>query len=192
MAREACTRTRGGFVCEALSTMWLTDSLRSRELIARVMPRLRERNCQMKRRRLDSPLKVGTGLSYRTPVLLGRHGETPMVRERTLNRTSDSPCSERGNEPSQACRQSLPHHGDATYANVGTACVSPKAGVEGVGQPASTWRKQDGAAVVVRGRESLLPGSSEIRSPMIRGEGRQSDTVHAECKLSRRTNVWIV
>ncbi len=182
MAREACTRTRGRFVCEALSTMRLTDPLRSRELIARVIPWLRERNCQMKRRRLDSPLKVGTGLSYRTPVLLGRHGEALMVRERTLKHTADSPCSERGNEPSQACRQSLTHHADATYVNVGTACVSPWAVISphGVGQPASRSRKQGGAAVVVRDRESLS-----------HGEGRQSDT-NAQRKLSRRTNVWIV
>ncbi len=96
-------------------------------------------------------MKVGTGLSYRTPVLLGRHGEALMVRERTLKHTADSPCSERGNEPSQACRQSLTHHADATYVNVGTACVSPWAVISphGVGQPASRSRKQGGAAVVV-------------------------------------------
>ena len=93
------------------------------------------------------------------------------------HQTSDSPSGERVNETCKAYRQSLRHRDDATYVNVGTACVSPS----GVGQPASTSRKQGGAAVVVRDRESLS-----------HGEGRQSDQCNAQRKLSRRTNVWIV
>jgi len=37
-----------------------------------------------------------------------------------------SPDNEQGNEPSQAYRQNLPHHVDATYVHLGTLYSSPE------------------------------------------------------------------
>jgi len=65
-----------------------------------------------------------------------------------------SPGNEQGKEPSQAYRQSLPHHADATYVNLGTLSSSPErsrsAGDQG-------WTR-GGALVVVGGWESQPHG----------------------------------
>ena len=124
VAKETGIRTRSRMVSEALLTMWLVKDLPLAELLARVMPWLR------KKLLFDAP-KVGTSsrrkLDVVTGILLTDGGG--YFRLGKVNGTllqPEDPSNERGKEPSQAYRQNLQHHDDATYVNLGTLSSSPE------------------------------------------------------------------
>ena len=123
VARETGARTRSRMVSEALPTMWHDEALPSTVLLARVMPWLH------KKLPIDAP-KVGTPSCRELGVVIGflpRMGWEFLAwdRQAALSTQPASPDNEQGNEPSQAYRQNLPHHVDATYVNLGTLCSSP-------------------------------------------------------------------
>ena len=126
MARETGTKTRSRMVSEALLTMWHDEALHSAVLLARVMPWLH------KKLPTDAP-QVGTSSRRAWDVVTGSlppTGKDILGRNRqaALQTHPASPGNEQGKEPSQAYRQSLPHHADATYVNLGTLSSSPERG----------------------------------------------------------------
>ena len=156
VARETGTRTRSRMVSEALPTMWHDEALHSAVLLARVMPWLH------KKLPTDAP-KVGTSSRRALDVVTGilvtdGLGYSLMDWRAALPTQPASPGNERGKEPSQAYRQSLPHHADATYVNLGTLYSSPARSRSACDQCCA----RGGAVVVVRGWESQP-----------KGEGRQ-------------------
>jgi hypothetical protein len=160
VARETGIRTRSRMVSEALPTMWHDEALHSPVLLARVMPGLH------KKLPTDAP-KVGTSSRRALDVVTGflpLRGQDFLAwdRQAALHRQPARPGNEPGKEPSQAYRQSLPHHADATYVNLGTLPNSPERSRSACDQ---CWAR-GGAFVVVRGWESQP-----------QGEGRQLGTV---------------
>jgi len=145
VARETGIRTRSRMVSEALPTMWLDKDLPLTELLARMVPRLR------KKLLFDAP-KVGTSSCRKLGVVTGirlSDGAGYSLREMasgTLTQPAN-PGNERGKEPSQAYRQSLPHHADATYVNLGTLYSSPDRSRSACDQGYT----EGGVSVVVRG-----------------------------------------
>ena len=152
VARGTGTRTRSRMVSEAFPTMWHDEALPSTVLLARVMPWLH------KKLLIDAP-KVGTPSCRALGVVIGflplmEQDILAWDRQAALWIQLASPDNEQGNEPSQAYRQNLQHHADATYVNLGTLCSSPfwsrsacdQRGIRG------------GAFVVVRGWESQPHG----------------------------------
>ena len=171
MARETGAKTRSRMESEALPTMWHDEALPSTVLLARVMPWLH------KKLPVDAP-KVGTPSCRELGVVIGflpPMGQDILAwdRQAALWIQPASPDNEQGNEPSQAYRQNLPHHADATYVNLGTLHSSPERSRPACDQ----CRARGGAFVVVRGWESQL-----------HGKGRQSGTGHRG-KLSRSKDV---
>src|SRR5215831_3414140 len=75
-------------------------------------------------------------------------------RQAALQTQPASPGNEQGKEPSQAYRQSLPHHADATYVNLGTLYRSPARRRAACAQCGT----RGGAFIVVRGWESQPHG----------------------------------
>ena len=124
VAKGTGTRTRSRMVSEALPTTWLVKDLPLTELLARVVPRLREKLP------FDAP-KVGTPSCRKLGVVIGirlSFGAGYSLKEMasgTLLQPAD-PDNEQGKEPSQAYRQNLPHHDNATYVNLGTLLSSPE------------------------------------------------------------------
>jgi hypothetical protein len=152
VARETGTRTRSRMVSEAFPTMWHDEALPSTVLLARVMPWLH------KKLPVDAP-KVGTPSCRALGVVIGL---LPLMGQEFLawNRQAAlwiqpaSPDNEQGNEPSQAYRQNLPHHADATYVNLGTLYSSPERRRSACDQCCA----RGGAFVVVRGWENQPHG----------------------------------
>jgi len=160
VARGTGTRTRSRMVSEALPTMWHGGALHPTVLLARVMPRLH------KKLPTDAP-KVGTSSCRALDVVTGflpPMGQDFLAwdRQTALHQQPVCPGNKQGKEPSQAYRQSLPHHADATYVNLGTLPSSPERSRSACDQ---CWTR-GGAIVVVRGWESQP-----------HGEGRQLGTV---------------
>jgi len=159
VARGTGTRTRSRTVSEALPTMWHDEALPSAVLLARAMPWLH------KKLPIDAP-KVGTPSRRALGVVIGflpLRGRTVSLGQASGTLTQPtSPDNEQGNEPSQAYRQNLPHHVDATYVNLGTLCSFPVRNRSACDQCGI----RGGAFVVVRGWESQP-----------HGEGRQLGTV---------------
>jgi hypothetical protein len=160
VARGTGIRTRSRMMSEALLTMWHGGALHPTVLLARVMPRLH------KELPTDAP-KVGTSSRRALDVVTGflpRRGQDILTwdRQTALHQQPVSPGNERGKEPSQAYRQSLPHHADATYVNLGTLPSSP----EGSRSACDQCWVRGGAFVVVSGWENQP-----------HGEGRQLGTV---------------
>jgi hypothetical protein len=123
VARGTGIRTRSRMMSEALPTMWHDEALHSTVLLARVMPWLHQKLPT------DAP-KVGTSSRRALDVVTGflpLMGQDILAWERqtALHRQPASPGNERGKEPSQAYRQSLPHHADVTCVNLGTLYSSP-------------------------------------------------------------------
>jgi hypothetical protein len=123
VARGTGTRTRSRTMSEALPTMWHGGALHPPVLLARVMPWLHQKLPT------DAP-QVGTSSCRAWDVVTGflpLMGQDILAWERqtALHRQPARPGNERGKEPSQAYRQSLPHHADATYVNLGTLYSSP-------------------------------------------------------------------
>ena len=152
VARGTGVRTRSRMMSEALPTMWHGGALHPPVLLARVMPWLH------KKLPSDAP-KVGTSSCRALDVVTGflpRMGQDILAWDwqAALPTQPASPGNEQGKEPSQAYRQSLPHHADATYVNLGTLSSSPErrrsAGDQG-------WTR-GGALVVVGGWESQPHG----------------------------------
>ena len=83
---------------EALPTMWLRKTLRSRELLARVLPRLREKLLFEASKVGPPAITVGPGWSYQNLVLAGH--EIASEGQEVGTPYSDFPGNERGNEPS--------------------------------------------------------------------------------------------
>jgi hypothetical protein len=113
VARGTGVRTRSRMVSEALPTMWHGEALHPPVLLARVMP------WPHKKLPTDAP-KVGTSsrrvLDVVTGILLLMGQDTlTWDRQAALSLQPASPGNEQGKEPSQAYRQSLKHHADATY-----------------------------------------------------------------------------
>ena len=111
-------------VSEAPPTMWLVQDLPLTELLARVVPWLREKLL------FDAP-KVGTPSGRKLGVVIGirpsdgaGYLRLGLVRGTLIQPAN--PDNERGKEPSQAYRQNLQHHEDATYVNLGTLSSSPE------------------------------------------------------------------
>ena len=124
VARGTGTRTRSRMVSEAPPTMRHEEALPSTVLLARVMPWLH------KKLPVDAP-KVGTPSCRALGVVIGflpLTGQEILTRDRqaALWNIPARPDNEQGNEPSQAYRQNLPHHADATYVNLGTLFSSPE------------------------------------------------------------------
>jgi hypothetical protein len=145
VARETGARTRSRMVSEALPTMWHDEALPSTVLLARVMPWLHQKLP------IDAP-KVGTPSCRELGVVIGflpRMGREFLAWDRraALCIQPASPDNEQGNEPSQAYRQNLQHHADATYVNLGTLCSSPVRSRSACDQ----CRIRGGTFVVVRG-----------------------------------------
>ena len=143
VARETGTRTRSRMMSEALPTMWHGGALHPTVLLARVMPRLH------KKLPTDAP-KVGTSSCRALDVVTGilpPKGQDILGwnRQAALHRHPASHGNEQGKEPSEAYRQSLPHHADATYVNLGTLPNSPERSRPACGQ----WWVRGGAFVVV-------------------------------------------
>jgi len=152
VARGTGVRTRSRMMSEAPSTMWHDEALPSTVLLARVMPWLH------KKLLIDAP-KVGTPSCRALGVVIGflpLTGQEILTRDRqaALWIQPASPDNEQGNEPSQAYRQNLPHHADATYVNLGTLYSSPERSRPACGQCGT----RGGAFVVVRGWESQPHG----------------------------------
>ena len=123
VARGTGTRTRSRTMSEALPTMWHGGALHPSVLLARVMSWLH------KKLPTDAP-QVGTSSCRALDVVTGflpRMGQDILAWDwqAALQGQPASPGSEQGKEPSQAYRQSLPHHADATYVNLGTLYSSP-------------------------------------------------------------------
>jgi hypothetical protein len=143
VARGTGVRTRSRMMSEALPTMWHGGALHPTVLLARVMPRLH------KKLPTDAP-KVGTSSRRALDVVTGflpLLGQDILAWDRhaALLLQPACPGNEQGKEPSQAYRQSLPHHVDATYVNLGTLPTSPERGRPACGQ----WWTRGGAFVVV-------------------------------------------
>jgi len=160
VARGTGIRTRSRMMSEALPTMWHGGALHSTVLLARVMPWLH------KKLPTDAP-KVGTSSRRALDVdtgLLPRKGQDILAwdRQAALPLQPARPGIEQGKEPSKAYRQSLQHHADATYVNLGTLPSSPERGRSACDQ----CRVRGGAFVVVRSWENQL-----------HGKGRQLGTV---------------
>jgi hypothetical protein len=124
VARETGTGPEAECVRSTLPTMWHGGALHPPVLLARVMPRLH------KKLPTDAP-QVGTSSCRALDVVTGflpRMGQDILAWDwqAALQGQPASPGSEQGKEPSQAYRQSLPHHADATYVNLGTLCSSPE------------------------------------------------------------------
>jgi len=124
VARETGTGPEAECVRSTLPTMWHGGALHPTVLLARVMPRLH------KKLPTDAP-KVGTSSCRAWDVVTGflpRMGQDILAWDwqAALQGQPASPGSEQGKEPSQAYRQSLPHHADATYVNLGTLFSSPE------------------------------------------------------------------
>ena len=152
MARETGIRTRSRMMSEALPTMWHSGALHPPGLLARVMPRLH------KKLPTDAP-QVGTSSRRALDVVTGflpRMGQDFLAwdRQAALRQQPARPGNEQGKEPSQAYRQSLPHHADATYVNLGTLPGSPEWSRSACDQ---CWVR-GGAFVVVSGWESQPQG----------------------------------
>ena len=152
VARGTGVRTRSRMMSEALPTMWQGGALHPPVLLARVMPWLH------KKLPTDAP-KVGTSSCRALDVdtgFLPLMGQDTLARDRqaALPIQPARPGNERGKEPSQAYRQSLPHHADATYVNLGTLYSSPDRSRSACDQ---CWIR-GGAFVVVRGWESQPHG----------------------------------
>jgi len=152
VARGTGTRTRSRMVSEALPTMWHDEALPPTVLLARVMPWLH------KKLPTDAP-KVGTPSCRELGVVIGflpLRGQKFLTwdRQAALWKQPVSPDNERGNEPSQAYRQNLPHHADATYVNLGTLYSSPERSRSACDQR----RTRGGTFAVVRGWESQPHG----------------------------------
>jgi hypothetical protein len=124
VARETGTGPEAECVRSTLPTMWHGGALHPPVLLARVMPRLHQKLPT------DAP-KVGTSSCRALDVVTGflpPRGQDILAWDwqAALQRQPASPGSEQGKEPSQAYRQSLPHHADATYVNLGTLSSSPE------------------------------------------------------------------
>ena len=124
VARGTGIRTRSRMMSEASPTMWHGGALHPTVLLARVMPWLH------KKLPTDAP-QVGTSSRRALDVVTGflsRMGQDILAwdGQAALPTQPASPGNERGKEPSQAYRQSLPHHADATYVNLGTLPSSPE------------------------------------------------------------------
>jgi hypothetical protein len=162
VARETGSMTRSRLLSEALPTMWSIGALHPMGLLARVVSRLH------KKLPAEAP-KVGPSARKEVDGIIGL---MPLMGHETLvgrgkrhsNNTPFFPDNEQGKEPSQAYRQSLPHHADATYVNLGTLWVSPSWSRSACDQ----WPPGGGASVVIRGWESQP-----------HGEGRQLETMLA-------------
>jgi hypothetical protein len=143
VARGTGVRTRSRMMSEALPTTRHDGALPSTVLLARVMPWLH------KKLPIDAP-KVGTPSCRALGVVIGflpRMGQDILAWDwqAALQGQPASPGNEQGNEPSQAYRQSLPHHADAIYVNLGTLYNSPERSRSACDQ---CWTR-DGAFVVV-------------------------------------------
>jgi len=152
VARGTGTRTRSRMVSEAFPTMWHDEALPSTVLLARVMPWLH------KKLPVDAP-KVGTPSRRALGVVIGllpQMGQDILAWDwhAALWNTPARPDNEQGNEPSQAYRQNLPHHADATYVNLGTLYSSPERRRSACDQCCA----RGGAFVVVRGWENQPHG----------------------------------
>jgi hypothetical protein len=124
VARETGAKTRSRMESEALPTMWHDKALPLTVLLARVMPWLH------KKLPVDAP-KVGTPSCRELGVVIGillsdGVGFSLKERQAAFQNNPASPDNEQGNEPSQAYRQNLQHHVDATYVNLGTLYSSPE------------------------------------------------------------------
>jgi hypothetical protein len=124
VARGTGVRTRSRMMSEALPTMWHGGALHPTVLLARVMPWLH------KKLPTDAP-KVGTSSCRALDVVTGflpRMGQDILAWDwqAALPKQPARPGNEQGKEPSQAYRQSLQHHADATYVNLGTLPSSPE------------------------------------------------------------------
>ena len=160
VARGTGIRIRSRMVSEALPTMWHSGALHPPGLLARVMPRLHQKLPT------DAP-QVGTSSRRALDVVTGflpLMGQDFLAwdRQAALPIQPASPGNEQGKEPSQAYRQSLPHHADATYVNLGTLSSSPARSRSACDQCCA----RGGAFVVVRGWENQP-----------HGKGRQLGTV---------------
>jgi len=110
--------------------MWWLGNLLSNALLARVLPRSR------KKLPSDAP-QAGLPDECRTRAELSDHCLCLAVECLGIGTPSQpsSPDNERGNEPSQAYRQDLPQHADATYMNLRTTQGYPER--KGLGQLAA-------------------------------------------------------
>lgn len=152
MAKETGSRTRSRMLSEALLTMWHGGALHPTVLLARMMPWLHQKLP------FDAP-KVGTSSSRELDVVTGilpPMGQDNFAWDRrtALHRQPASPGNEQGKEPSQAYRQNLQHHADATYVNLGTSYGSPERSRSACDQ----CGMRGGALVVVGGWESQPQG----------------------------------
>jgi len=158
--------TRGRTMSEALPTMWLRETLHSQELLARVLPRLREKLLFEASKVGPPDLTVGPGWSYQNLVLGGHRIASDGQEVGTPY--SDFPGNERGNEPSQVYRQDLKQHVDAIYVNLGTMQGFPRNGNRPACGQCPTW---GGAPVVVAGVTTCYRGWES----QPQGKGGQSD-----------------
>ena len=152
VARGTGTRTRSRMVSEALPTMWHGGALHPPVLLARVMPWLHKKLPTDAPKARTSSRRAWDGV---TGFLVSEGpGYSRWDWQAALPTQPASPGNEQGKEPSQAYRQSLPHHADATYVNLGTLSSSPErsrsAGDQG-------WTR-GGALVGVGGWESQPQG----------------------------------
>jgi hypothetical protein len=152
VARGTGIRTRSRMMSEALPTMWHGGALHPPVLLARVMPRLHQKLP------IDAP-QVGTSSRRAWDVVTGLlplMGQDILAWDwqAALQKQPARPGNEQGKEPSQAYRQSLPHHADATYVNLGTLYSSPARSRSACDQCCA----RGGAFVVVRGWESQPQG----------------------------------
>ena len=151
-ARGTAIRTRIRMVSEALPTMWYEEALHSTVLLARVMPWLHQKLPTDAPKVRPSSRRALDGVTGLLPL----RGKEILAwnRQAALQTHPASPGNEQGKEPSQAYRQSLPHHADATYVNLGTLYRSPARSRAACAQCGT----RGGAFIVVRGWESQPHG----------------------------------
>ncbi len=174
MARRAGVRTRDRITSEAPPTMWYGQNLLYPVLLARVLSRSREKLP------FEAP-QVGLPVECRTRVELSDHhlawdgGQFRMgLGDGHSRNIPHLPDNERGNEPSQAYRQDLPQHDDATYVNLRTTQGHP-AWIRSVCDQCSPW---GGVRVVVGERNKPLTWRRRtVRDSAVKCELRRREDV---------------
>jgi hypothetical protein len=172
VARRTGARTRSRFASEAPSTMWLGKPYNP-EAASQSVAMVTQRNCCLKRRRLEHPVTVGRGCSYRNISLAG----VDVASEGQEDGAPYTPSSPVASEATSRARRT-----DRTYRNVltlPTRTWEPWVALSRESRPACgqcyPW---GGAFIVVGDRESLS-----------HGEGRQLSSSLVICKLRQRRDV---
>ncbi len=172
MARRTGARTRSRFASEAPSTMWLGKPYNP-EAASQNVVMVTQRNCCLKRRRLEHPVTVGRGCSYRNINLTW----ADVVSDGQEDGAPYNPSSPVASEAASRARRT-----DRTYSDVltlPTRTWEPWVALSQESRPACgqcyLW---GGAFVVVRDRENLS-----------HGKGRQLSLILAICKLRPRRDV---